>query len=148
MYLPNLNKLMGYCNSKVISRYCHDYPNAKIKDEEALRELMKFIWLCLKHKLDIMRHPKSKFLNFSCVIHPEMEDIDNMWHTFLLFTKDYQTFCDFHLDGNFFHHEPIVQSHGDMIDDKQYQEELTMYLNYIYDNLGKDTLIKWFNSLL
>jgi len=32
--------------------------------------------------------------------------IDAMWHTFLLFTKDYRQFCDAYL-GRFIEHEPF-----------------------------------------
>ncbi len=140
--------MKGSSNPAVISRYYRDYPNAKMKGEEALEELMKFIWLCLKHKQDITLHPESKLLNFSCVIHSEMDDIDNMWHSFLIFTKDYHAFCDNYLRGHFFHHEPIVETDSSSLNDKRYEEELTLYLNYIYENLGENTLIKWFNSLL
>jgi hypothetical protein len=34
------------------------------------------------------------------------ESIDSMWHTFLLFTKDYRTFCIDYL-GKFIEHEPF-----------------------------------------
>ncbi|HEY9405378.1 MAG TPA: hypothetical protein VIQ24_22195 [Pyrinomonadaceae bacterium] len=36
------------------------------------------------------------------------DSIDRMWHTFLLFTKDYKTFCEVYL-GMFINHEPFEQ---------------------------------------
>lgn len=134
---------MCYNNNKVISRYYQDYPIAKMQANEALTELMKFVWLCFKHKSEKNNNPHNESLNFSCLIHPEMVDIDNMWHTFLLFTKDYHAFCNEYLDGNFFHHEPIINTNNSLLDEN-YEQELTLYLSYIYDNLGEDTLIKWF----
>ncbi|WP_115707220.1 hypothetical protein [Legionella sainthelensi] len=145
MNLPNLNKLMRYKNDKIISRYSKDYPNAKMHAEEALKELMKFVWLCHKYRVDKKTHANDNSLNFSCVIHSEMSDIDNMWHTFLLFTRDYHDFCNHYLDGVFFHHEPLIDSNKNVFD-KNDEEELTLYLSYIYDNLGESTLIKWFNE--
>ena len=144
MQTPNLNKLMNYQNEKIFSRYYLDYPYTELQAEEALKELMKFIWLSIKHRSEKMLRPNNNLLNFSCTIHSEMSDIDNMWHTFLLFTKDYHEFCNAYLDGVFFHHEPIISVDG-MVLDENYEQELTLYLSYIYDNLGEDTLIKWFN---
>ncbi|HFE8528391.1 TPA: hypothetical protein ACGAPF_001441 [Legionella pneumophila] len=59
-----------------------DYPTAAMQAEEALHELMKFIWLCHKHKTDKLLYPDDKNLDFSCVIHAEMADIDKMWLLF------------------------------------------------------------------
>ncbi|STX81338.1 Uncharacterized conserved protein [Legionella busanensis] len=141
MEYPKLKSITAYKNDKVTLRYCKDYPNTKMHSEEALKELMKFIWLCLKHNSDKEKNPYNPLLNFSCTIHQEMADIDNIWHTFLLFTRDYQNFCDQYLRGNFFHHEPITSK---IKLNKNYEQELTLYLSYIYDNLGKSTLLKWF----
>ncbi|KTC76040.1 hypothetical protein Lbir_0109 [Legionella birminghamensis] len=143
MYLPDLNDLKCYKNARIISRYNTDYPDAKMQAEEALSELMKFIWLCMKHKSDKKANPNNDSLNFSCLIHSEMAEIDNMWHTFLLFTKDYQHFCQTYLGGIFFHHEPVADTENNTPND-DYEQELTRYLSYIYDNLGEETVLKWF----
>jgi hypothetical protein len=142
---PNLNDLIQYRNSNIISRYKKDFPDTTMQAEEALIELMKFIWLCRKHKDDKKNRPNDNALNFSCVIHSEMKDIDNMWHTFLLFTRDYHAFCDDYLNGTFFHHDPLSDIDNN-ISRESYELELTLYLSYVYDNLGEDTLIKWFNK--
>lgn len=147
MFLPDINHLIRYENNKVISRYNQDFPHAKMRADDALTELMKFVWLCCKHKSDRNDNPENNVLNFSCMIHPEMVDIDNMWHTFLLFTKDYHQFCNDYLDGNFFHHEPVIDTDNPM-SDETYEQELTRYLSYIYDNLGEDTLMTWFGQCL
>lgn len=133
---------MHYKNSHIISRYNKDYPHAAMQAEDALSELMKFIWLCLKHKAEKQLNPSDESLYFSCVIHPEMDDLDKMWHTFLLYTKDYHAFCRDYLGGIFFHHEPLDNSDDDELD----EQELTLYLSYIYDNLGENTLITWFSK--
>jgi len=36
---------------------------------------------------------------------PEIAQIDEMWHTFILFTRDYAAFCEGHF-GCFLHHVP------------------------------------------
>lgn len=74
-------------------------------------------------------------------MHKEMEEIDNMWHTFLLFTKDYMSFCDKYFKC-YIHHNPFDKNIIEL--EKDFIDELTKYLSYIYDNLGEETLIKWF----
>jgi hypothetical protein len=135
--------LLQYKNNKVISRYQSDFPDSKMRPEEALEELLKFIWLSHKLAADKKHFPANDALHFSCVIHHEMAEIDNMWHTFLLFTRDYHTFCQKHLAGVFFHHDPLVST-GAAVSTIAYELELNRYLSYIYDNLGETTLIKWF----
>lgn len=144
MYL-NLTDLIHYKNEKIIYRYNRDYPHAKMPAEIALKELMKFIWLCHKHKTDLEKSPHNNELNFSCVIHAEMNDIDNMWHTFLLFTRDYHEFCRVYLQGNFFHHDPLTEI-DPSFSEENYQLELNRYLSYIFENLGEETLKNWFRE--
>lgn len=36
------------------------------------------------------------------------KDIDNLWHSFILFTKEYATFCD-RFNGKFIHHVPETE---------------------------------------
>lgn len=140
-----LQQLLKYRNKNIISRYQSEYPHSKMTAQEALSELMKYIWLCHKHASDKKSNPENELLNFRCVIHEEMEEIDNMWHTFLLFTKNYQDFCNQYLKGHFFHHDPLPAKQR-RISQKKYTQELHRYLSYIYDNLGEETLVKWFKE--
>lgn len=138
-----LHKLLEYKNDNILSRYQNEYPDSKMTAKEALSELMKYIWLCHRHASDKKQNPENEALNFKCVMHMEMEEIDNMWHTFILFTRDYQNFCNDYLEGSFFHHDPLPlkQRH---VSKKKYAEELHRYLSYICENLGEETLAKWF----
>ncbi|MHB1946990.1 MAG: glycine-rich domain-containing protein [Gammaproteobacteria bacterium] len=140
-----LHKLLEYKNDNLLFRYQNEYPNSKLTAKESLSELMKYIWLSHKHAADKKQHPENKSLYFKCVMHIEMKDIDNMWHTFLLFTRDYQNFCNDYLNGNFFHHDPLSQKPRKGSKNK-YAKELRLYLSYIYENLGEETLIKWFEE--
>lgn len=137
-----LSNLVNYTNQLVIDRYDRDYHNAKWSGEFAFQELMKYIWLSCQHHHDRQLFPENDALDFRCLMHAEMEDIDNMWHTFLLFTREYQLFCEQQLNGIFFHHEPATEKVEQLKD--AYELELSRYLSYIYDNLGEETLIKWF----
>lgn len=139
-----LDNLLTYKNERIIQRYTQDYPNAALSAQEALAEFLKFVWLCHQHRYDKISKPHETSLNFVCTIHVEMTEIDNMWHTFLLFTHDYQEFCRDYLNNDFFHHEPLA--HIGEIDKDKYAVELENYLSYIYEKLGEATVLKWFAS--
>lgn len=140
-----LVKLLQYKNDHVMARYQSDYPGAQLRPEEAFAEWLKFVWLCHDHANALNQRPNDESLKFDCVIHVEMIDIDNMWHTFLLFTLDYHDFCTRYLNGQFFHHLPLTAK-AEAISAEKYKSDLSNYLSYIYDRLGEATLIKWFGQ--
>lgn len=137
------DEVVNYKNANVIARYQRDFEKSYIESEAIFQELMKYIWLCVKHNEERIQCPNNPALQFDCAIHEEMLDIDNMWHTFLLFTQDYYAFCNHYLQGKFFHHEPNLQK--EIIFPEKYENELNNYLSYICDHLGEKTLLNWFN---
>jgi len=140
-----LHDVLAYKNPQVILRYQQDYPNNKMSAKEAWLEVLRYLWLCYNHHLDCKNSPDDISLNFTCDIHTEMKDIDDMWHVFLLFTQDYQEFCQ-HYFGYFIHHRP---NNGERsVDPITFTKETSYYLSYIYDHLGEATVIKWFNESL
>lgn len=142
---PELTTLLRYTNIHILKRYEKDYPNNRLKAEEALQELLKFFWLSQKHKLEQKNARASvNVLNFQAAIHEEMKEIDDMWHTFLLFTKDYMDFCE-HYFGHFIHHSPTTDQ-SEILSVEQYEKDLENYLSYVYDHLGEATVRKWFNE--
>ncbi len=141
-----LNKLLQYKNPELIARYRKDYPKNKISPQKALRELLKYFWLCAKYQEDKKKNPRDASLRFSCSVQYEMKEIDDMWHTFLLFTVDYTAFSKKYF-GKFIHHIPNTKKQK-KLSKAQHEKELTLYLSYIYDNLGANTLRTWFADLL
>ncbi len=110
-----------------------------------MTELLKFFWLLNHRKEASMSDPNNQDLQFHCAMHREMHEIDDMWHTFLLFTQDYAEFS-MNYFGYFLHHSPNTEG-GDH-ESEAYKEELTKYLSYIYDHLGEKTLRTWFAETL
>lgn len=141
--LPSLDSLLTYSNPKLIKRYQQDYPNNRLPAEEVLIELLKYFWLCHKHKYDKENNLSNESLQFNCDIYPEMKEMDDMWHTFLLFSKDYMNFCLKNFE-QFLHHNPTTENNISSTD--EFAVQFKRYLSYIYDHLGEDTLIKWFDK--
>ncbi|USN51087.1 MAG: hypothetical protein H6731_01365 [Myxococcales bacterium] len=146
MVLVSINKILQYKNPLVIQRFKQAFPDKAHRAEELWINMLKYLWLCKKHEQDVELNPHLSHLQFSCVMHQEMRDMDEMWHAFILITKDYADFCHNYF-GEFLHHVPnireeIVQS------EEEFERELHLYLSYVYDQLGEETLKLWFSEYL
>ena len=84
----NIQKAMDFPFTHILNRYKKDYGVSHETALEHERELKRFLIIAAEN------HPESLDM-FS----PE---VDNLWHTFLLFTKEYHTFC-YNLLGQFVH---------------------------------------------
>jgi hypothetical protein len=85
-----VSDVMAYDNPRVLKRYILDHG---VNEDEARRRfegLKQFLIVCAST-------PGYKVTS---------DAIDSMWHTFLLFTKDYRDFC-MHYLGKFINHEPF-----------------------------------------
>ncbi|MED7788891.1 hypothetical protein AB8E56_07525 [Francisella sp. 19X1-34] len=124
--------------SYIAERYHNDYPDNKFSAKEAFRELLKFFWLREKLRRDNIQNVKLS-------IHPEMREIDDMWHTYILFTKDYEKFCKENF-GYFIHHIPYsLADKKEMLKNREnFLKDTELFLSYVYDNLGEETLKLWF----
>jgi hypothetical protein len=151
MKLPALSDLLTYQNSEILVRYESDYPDNKLTAAQAMRELMKFLWLAAKQQLAIKKNPEDDALNFKFTLHFEMSEIDDMWHCFLLFTSDYAQFCDRYF-GVFMHHFPATSAEKEKAKHPSEAAALEVshekQLSYIYDHLGEETLRLWFAKCL
>ena len=139
----DLSSLLSYTNPQVLLRYERDFPHNRLSAAEALSELIKFFWLCERHAQE-QRNSPQEHLNFNCMMHTEMRELDDMWHTFLLFTKEYQEFCLTHF-GYFIHHSPLDEESRLFINE-EYEMNLTRFLSFLYDNLGATTVRTWFDE--
>jgi hypothetical protein len=137
---PTIETVLAYQNTNLYQRYQKDCPHNQLSPEQALSELIKYLWLGQKQEADRQARPEDQSLDFICAMHPEMKEIDDMWHTFLLFTRDYEGFCKTYF-GVFVHHIPTTEE-ADL--PKDYEADLTRYLSYAYDHLGEETLRLWF----
>lgn len=79
-----------YQNADVLARFCVDYGGTQQGAERCFEELKNFLARAAAERSSI--EPPSK-------------EVDQMWHTFLLFTKDYAAFCERSF-GKFVHHVP------------------------------------------
>ena len=140
--LPSLADLMEYKHPQVVRAYSRAHGIEERRGAELFDDMLRFLWVSRKHKADQAAAPDDRSKDFLFVMHEEMRDIDNMWHNFILYTKDYTEFCHRYF-GEYVHHQPdvaetIVQT------DEEFAAELERYLSYVYDNLGEETVRRWF----
>ncbi|MCG7400252.1 glycine-rich domain-containing protein [Caballeronia zhejiangensis] len=97
----------------VIARFCESQQETPERAERIADELRHFLVLCARSKDEgyAIRDP-----------------IDEMWHTFLIFTKDYFTFCS-NLGKRYIHHEPV----GDRSDPDAGKTRLESYQRLLAD---------------
>lgn len=84
-----LNKVMAYKNPALVARLQEKLNLSKEDAETLFADTKRFLYLCATNKHHL--------------IPPTM--VDEGWHNFILFTKDYQKFCHRFL-GRFIHHAP------------------------------------------
>jgi uncharacterized protein involved in tolerance to divalent cations len=85
-----LDAAMSFDMSDIVARYRHDYEVPEIVAREHETELKKYLALCAAHP--------GKHYGMTPVI-------DDLWHTFLVFTREYARFCK-QVAGRFLHHAP------------------------------------------
>lgn len=119
------DKISAFEFHKVVEKYRADYLASHDTASAVLLELKR--WLTL------------------CVMHPEKAygiggQVDDMWHTFILFTKDYARFCE-EIAGTFIHHSPEVAS-----EDSETSEASISKRSELFEILVAD-YSKYFGSL-
>ena len=140
--MPELNELLAYRHPRVVASYRRQYPHNEQMADDLFVEMLKYLWLSSKHAMDRVLNPRDESLQFMFVMHEEMRDIDNMWHTFILYTQDYTEFCRRYF-GEYLHHQPdVADTHPQA--PPEFETDLEKYLSYVYDNLGEATTRRWF----
>lgn len=143
--LPDLKEVLEYRNPAVLKLYEQNHSQNKLSAEQAWPEMLKYLWLTQKLLKDQRENPNEN-LPEECVMLRSMQEVDDMWHEFILFTKDYAAFCDRYF-GTFLHHLPNWFDNRIRTREKT-DEEVRKILPYIYENLGEKTMAVWFASYL
>ncbi len=133
-------QIMAYENEDVIDRFLN---MMKVSENEA-----KSIFTETKKFLFLSQLP-------GVFIPDELLILDEMWHNFILFTKDYDAFCNNHF-GHFLHHQPALKAEkfaqkelykNDQNQAKSiFNEKLGVLISCTYDQFGEETVLNWFST--
>lgn len=137
----SLTQALGYSNDRIVWRFAELYDLPFAEAEDIFTETKKWLWLNAQPGIP------SLFVSDAMMI------IDEMWHTFILFTSEYTSYCEEYY-GGYIHHAPVTRADkermmGRYIDNPQrYIAEQTDKLRAqcmsIYLHLGEATLLKWY----
>lgn len=146
--LKSLRATLAYKNENVIYRFTETFSIDEQEAKEIFKDCLKWLWLCANAAIDrkngITNVPPKLAIDDSLLI------IDEMWHNFLCFTKDYQAFCLKYF-GVFIHHTPTTKAFNEDLK-KQIKKDISiqkkrreLQYSYIFEKLGKDVISIWYN---
>ena len=143
---PSLEDVLAYRNRDVVYRFSKSFGLSIEQSEDIFEQVKKWLWLGHQQLLANEKHGLS--IDLPLVV------LDEMWHNFVLFTREYTAFCERYF-GYYIHHAPVTEAED--IEHKQlYQslgpservqarkDRLRPQYECIYDALGKDTFVKWY----
>lgn len=137
-----LDTVLQYRNPKVIAHFIREHSLSRDAAELLFTETLKWLWLCESHHQDQESGP-SDTVPRSLGIFPSMLWIDEMWHSFILCTREYQYFCENYL-GDFIDHVPETDSGPEK---STPLAEIETMVRYVSRKLGPDTARVWFVEL-
>jgi len=137
-----IDELLNYKNQAVVKRFQSEFPHFKDQAEEIFKDLLRFFWASEKHE-QIKESSNSLQYDFIFIMDEVMKPIDQMWHVFLLYTKDYMDFCEKYFN-QYIHHLPDIVPDLPQ-NEEAFAENLEKFLHYTYDTLGAEVVERWFD---
>lgn len=134
MSFTDLNTWLNYKNPSVISHFCKIHPEIDPDEAQILfKDLMGWLWV------SAMRTQKRKV---SRLFGPLLI-VDEMWHSFILHTRDYCEFSQTNY-GRYIHHdvEPVGREH------QMTEDEVVDLLSDCMTYLGEDWVKRRFSEAL
>ncbi len=135
----------------VLDKFCSNFEVTQREAESLFLEVKRWLWLsAVVHQRKVRGDEAAASVEL--IIDHDMTMIDEMWHTFVLFTREYHSFCA-EFFGHYLHHAPTTERQKSAMAEKargmtesEREAELTIYerrWSYIYDLIGHDATETW-----
>ncbi|MET0387251.1 MAG: hypothetical protein ABW321_14880 [Polyangiales bacterium] len=144
-----LGQVLGYENDWVVHKFCERYALSFAAASDVFLETKRWLWL-VAHAQQDPAAPTLTLIGFD-----SLTVVDEMWHTFILFTQPYAEFCQASF-GRFIHHAPATQAdrqrsaiehaHDAGAFDQARLDDFRIQARYVGERLGPDTVRKWFRT--
>lgn len=131
----SLESVLNYQNQDVIEGFMQSLDVTEEDAQNVFRETMRWFWYCNHSDTHGFRS-----IDANLVI------IDEMWHTFILYTKEYVEFCN-RFFSRYIHHAPTTNREKEEMTKLSKEERADIkkkQLELVYDLLGRETFIKWY----
>ena len=146
-----LDVVMAYENPDVIERYLVDHGGDPAHAKVLFDDVKRWLWMCAEAK----RETAAGLEVPTPTIFDEQGALDDMWHTFILFTPAYVAFC-FENFGTYLHHEPTPERIKREYEAAPAQTRLEGMQEraalrrrvalYTFEKLGPDVARRWYLS--
>ncbi|MFK7934334.1 MAG: hypothetical protein AB8G22_12550 [Saprospiraceae bacterium] len=128
----------------IYDRFAHSFPSIPREEAELIyQDCLRFLWLLAKKDEERKSDPTVP----DVVITKGMRIIDEMWHSFILYTEYYVAFCDKYL-GEFKHHPPVLhkfyQNQEARSEEERWELALGEFIECVYEELGEEVAVRWF----
>lgn len=142
----SLEAALAYDNANIVDGFLDKFAVSAAEAEELFTETKKFLWLIALARGRRMRTP---------AVTDHIMVLDEMWHNFVLFTLEYRQYCDA-LYGFYVDHAPTTRSERELAAQRELEQpalvltewkaELRDQLSFIYDELGEETVVRWYET--
>lgn len=128
---PLLTDVVAYQHEGVIKRFCYDNPGFSSEQiQQDFQDLLAWLWLNVKRR-------KSGYKTY---MFGPLKHLDNLWHLFILHTRDYFDFCH-QFFNEYIHHDTEPPGEEYFLT----EADLEKFLSDAYDQLGQAWVTKWFS---
>lgn len=136
-----LREVLRHRNRAVVDRFLKELPIGEREAEDVFRETKRWLWL-------LASAPGREL-----AITTPLLVLDEMWHTFILFTRPYAEFCGRYF-GRFVHHMPTPEREKKRVQARfergpeavlrEVEARNRRQYEIILEHLGEATLRKWY----
>lgn len=134
----SLKHALSFRSDLAIRNFRKRHPLPDETCELLFRETIRWMWLCRHHERTGSTRP--------LFVIPAMRLLDEMWHAWILCTRDYAAFCEFYLGGFVHHHPNLAPLPSSRLSD-EFEHQVKELIRYVTETLGPETAICWFRTL-
>jgi hypothetical protein len=145
--LCSLDQALSYRNDQILYKFQERWDVSFEEAAELFEETKRWLWLQVAARHQPDAPPLAMTVSLAIV--------DEMLHTFILFTREYVRYCDKNY-GVYLHHSPMTKRAKDAQlawfrkDPEQMlsaeEEFLSNMYSFTYELLGEDTVVKWYSE--
>ena len=147
-----LEEVLAYRNELVIDSFTSKLDVSREEAERIFLEAKRWLWY-IASTMPTQENPEAHAIDEPMFI------IDEMWHAFILITRDYMAFCD-QMFGRYIHHAPgfagaeeygaqyVLAEGDDFIKNTLAQTMARKRAKYtdIYERLGEEAFLTWYRD--
>jgi hypothetical protein len=140
---PSLAKAMAYRYDQILHKFTEGWDVSFEDAADLFEETKRLLW--------VMQLSSARGHTF--YITPALTIIDQMWHTFVLFTREYDAYCHA-VYGRFIHHHPTTRDDDLRMKAEQAKDPVAFRAKWnaielrqwelVQEAFGESALLKWY----